>query len=159
MLKKSWIFLGALIIIVAAGFLYTNNYQTQEQITQAEGTNQEALNTHPPITETPIIETPVTETPVPETPEVKEFFITAKQFEFIPETITVNQGDQVKLTITSTDVTHGFFIGQYSINERLEPGKTVTVEFIADKKGEFSMVCNVPCGSGHGSMRGKLVVN
>lgn len=92
------------------------------------------------------------------TGEIKEFEVTAKQWEFTPSTITVNRGDTVKLHITSIDVTHGFTINEFGINEVLEPGKDVHVEFIADKTGTFSFWCSVPCGSGHSGMRGQLIV-
>ena len=75
--------------------------------------------------------------------EVKEFVMTAKQWEFVPETIKVNQGDKIKLKITSTDVAHGFSLNEFGINEILEPGKTVEVEFIADKRGTFNFFCSV----------------
>ena len=102
-------------------------------------------------------------TPVPEgnavsSGEIKEFTMTAKQFAFTPETIEVNKGDKVKLTITSMDVPHGFSIPEYSINERLNPGKPVTIEFTANKEGTFTAFCSVFCGSGHSNMKGKLIV-
>ena len=90
--------------------------------------------------------------------DVKEFKITAKQFVFEPETIEVNKGDKVRLTVTSTDVPHGISIPEYGINERLDVGKPVTIEFIADKEGTFSSFCSVFCGSGHSKMKGKIIV-
>lgn len=89
---------------------------------------------------------------------VKEFDVTAQKFEFIPGEIVVNKGDTVVLHIMSKDVTHGFAINAYDINEHLEPGREVTVRFVADKEGEFTFYCSVPCGSGHNTMQGKLVV-
>ena len=88
----------------------------------------------------------------------REFSITAKQFEFIPNEIVVNKGERVILHIKSVDVTHGFSIIDYDINEQLNPGQEVTVNFVADKAGEFTFFCSVPCGRGHSSMQGKLVV-
>ena len=90
---------------------------------------------------------------------VKEFRIIAKQWEFIPRTIEVNQGDQVRLVITSVDVAHGYAIPGYGINERLIPGRETIIEFTADKKGTFTPYCSVSCGAGHSSMRGTLIVN
>lgn len=90
--------------------------------------------------------------------EVKEFKITAKQFQFEPSTIEVNKGDKVRLIVTSIDVPHGIAISEYGINERLEPGKPVTIEFTADKEGGFTAFCSVFCGSGHSNMKGKLIV-
>jgi len=92
------------------------------------------------------------------TGETKEFKMIARQFSFSPSKIEVNRGDNVKLVITSTDVTHGMSIPQYGINEILPPGRAVNIEFMADKSGTFRFPCTVSCGSGHRSMMGRLVV-
>ncbi len=89
---------------------------------------------------------------------VKEFKMTAKQFSFEPSTIEVNKGDKVRLIVTSVDVPHGIAIPEYGINERLDVGKPVTIEFTADKQGSFTAFCSVFCGSGHSSMKGKIIV-
>lgn len=90
--------------------------------------------------------------------KLKEFDMSARQWSFEPATIMVKEGDTVRLNIKSEDVTHGFAISEFGVNERLLPGKTTTVEFVADKKGEYIFFCSVPCGSGHGGMKGKLIV-
>ena len=90
--------------------------------------------------------------------DFKEFKITAKQFAFDPETIEINKGDKVRLIVTSMDVPHGFSIMEYGINERLNPGEPVAIEFTADKEGEFTMFCSVFCGSRHSKMKGKIIV-
>ncbi len=97
--------------------------------------------------------------PVATVGPVKEFYMTAKQFEFRPSTITVNRGDQVVLRITSTDVEHGFSLATYDIIETLPVNQTKTIKFTATEAGEFNFFCSVLCGSGHGDMRGKLIVN
>ncbi|MBI2085684.1 MAG: cupredoxin domain-containing protein [Candidatus Aenigmarchaeota archaeon] len=89
---------------------------------------------------------------------VKEFSITASQWKFEPNTITVKQGDTVKLTLTSIDVTHGVSIPTFGVNKQIDPGKTATVQFVADKKGTFTFACSVFCGAGHSGMTGKLIV-
>lgn len=91
-------------------------------------------------------------------PEIVEIDMTAKQFEFVPSTVTVKQGQKVKINAKSIDVPHGFALPDYGIRERLDPGKEVTIEFVADKKGTFTFFCSVACGPGHGAMKGKLVV-
>ncbi|NOZ81340.1 MAG: hypothetical protein GXP63_06745 [DPANN group archaeon] len=90
---------------------------------------------------------------------VKEITMTARNWKFEPNIIRVKKGDRVKLSITSVDVTHGFNLPAFGINENLEPGKTVTVEFVADKTGTFPFACSVYCGQGHSSMTGELVVS
>ncbi len=91
--------------------------------------------------------------------QTKEFRITAKQWEFNPSTITINQGDKVKLYITSVDVLHGISINTFGINKNLEPGQTTLIEFTADKKGNYSFFCSVYCGEKHGNMTGEIIVN
>ncbi len=93
--------------------------------------------------------------------DVKEFSatITAKQWEFMPSTISVKEGDKVKLKLTSADVTHGFSLPDFGINQKIDPGKETIVEFVADKSGTFPFFCSVPCGAGHISMKGQLIVN
>jgi len=90
--------------------------------------------------------------------DVKEFDIVARQWDFNPATITVSEGDEVKLNIKSVDVTHGFSIFEFGVNTRLIPRQTTTVEFTADKAGEYTFFCSVPCGRGHTGMKGKLIV-
>lgn len=91
-------------------------------------------------------------------PSTKTFSIKARQWEFEPNTVTVNKGDKVVLNVTSEDVSHGFFLDDFGVNETLKPGTTSKIEFTADQAGTFSFACSVFCGSGHGGMTGTLVV-
>lgn len=94
------------------------------------------------------------------TGETKEFRVEAFQFGYEPSVIEVNEGDTVRIIASSRDVSHGLVISQFGVNLFLgSDGTEQTAEFVADKKGTFSFFCNVPCGSGHGSMRGLLIVN
>ena len=90
--------------------------------------------------------------------QVKEFKMTANQFAFEPSTIEVDKGDKVRLVVTSKDVPHGITIPEYGINERLNPGEPVTIEFVAGKEGSFTSFCSVFCGAGHGKMKGQIIV-
>lgn len=92
------------------------------------------------------------------TPVIKTIKVTAQTWAFEPSTITVSKGDKVKLVITSIDVAHGFSLPDFNVKERLEPNKTTTVEFTADKVGSFGFFCSVQCGDGHTGMRGTLEV-
>ena len=88
----------------------------------------------------------------------KTIQITAESYTFTPGTINVNQGDRVILKITATDKDHGFGIKAYNINEVLPKSKTVAIEFVASKKGEFTIKCTKFCGLGHFGMKAKLIV-
>ena len=58
----------------------------------------------------------------------------------------------------SVEGEHGIAIPQFGISETLPLGEDVHAEFIADEKGTFGFYCNVPCGSGHSSMDGIIVI-
>lgn len=89
------------------------------------------------------------------TGEVKEFTITASNFVFEPREIQVNQGDTVKITLDNTEGFHDVKINGYNL--KVEEGKTL--EFVADRSGEFDFICDIFCGEGHDDMKGILVVN
>lgn len=84
--------------------------------------------------------------------------IVARQYEFEPSTITVRQGEKIRLKVTSEDVTHGIDIEGYNIDRVLKPNKTEVIEFTADKPGRHHFHCSVYCGKGHEDMHGELVV-
>ncbi|MEO6392010.1 MAG: DUF5777 family beta-barrel protein [Pyrinomonadaceae bacterium] len=92
------------------------------------------------------------------TPEPVEIKVTAKQFAFEPKVITVEQGQRVRLTVTSTDVNHGFSLREYDIDESVAGGASKTIEFTAARVGRFHFHCSIECGDGHEAMMGTLVV-
>jgi nitrous-oxide reductase len=79
-----------------------------------------------------------------------------------PERITVNKGDKVTLHMTNLeraqDETHGFTIDNYNQHASLEPGETVTLEFIADMEGVFPYYCTEFCSALHLEMMGYMMV-
>jgi cytochrome c oxidase subunit 2 len=90
--------------------------------------------------------------------KIKEVNLEAFQYGFSPDPLVVKKGDIVKLDITSRDVTHGVYIKEYGINVTVKKGEPKKIEFLADKEGNFDIVCSVYCGTGHSGMRGRLVV-
>jgi cytochrome c oxidase subunit 2 len=84
--------------------------------------------------------------------------MSARRYEFIPDTVRVRQGTLLKLRITSTEGTHGFKLGAFGIDERLEEGVTKTVELYAGRKGAYGFRCSHICGIGHLGMDGVLLV-
>jgi cytochrome c oxidase subunit 2 len=99
------------------------------------------------------------QSPLPPPPSsIRTIEITARKWDFSPGTISVKKGETVKLMITSEDVTHGFSLPEFGIDETLKPGEIVEVEFTPDKTGSFTFRCSVFCGTGHGGMKGTLIV-
>ncbi len=73
------------------------------------------------------------------------------------ENIKVNAGDRVYLTlINEDDYDHGIGLEGYGINERMPANGTITIDFVAKRKGKFVFYCSVPCGKGivNGQERG-----
>lgn len=128
----------------------TDTTTTTTTTTMAETTTTVAITT------TSLQTTTTTTTTT--TAAVKEIQMTASQWKFEPSEITVNEGDVVRLQVKNIDVAHGFALSSFGVNKQLPAGQTTTVEFVADKKGTFTFSCSVFCGSGHGGMTGKLIV-
>jgi len=87
------------------------------------------------------------------------FEMTASRFKFEPATLQVTEGDRVRLTLRSGDTEHGFAIKKLNVKVAVpKTGEPVTVEFVAGKAGTYDFKCSEYCGSGHGRMKGQLVV-
>ena len=156
--KSGFVWIVALVIVVAVvlgGFFFFNSDKTDSSSNtedNAATSGQVNANSDSDSTETQQQPSQTSSS------DIKEFSIVAKKYEFVPGTITVNEGDTVVLNIESIDVEHGFALPTFGVNEQLSPGNEITVQFVADQKGTFSFFCNVYCGSGHSGMRGTLVV-
>lgn len=94
-----------------------------------------------------------------EVDRVKTIDVTASQFRFEPATISVVEGDTVRLRLRSADRTHGIGIKAFRVKALIpKVGEAVIVEFVADRAGTFDITCSEYCGTGHRAMKGKLIV-
>ena len=79
-----------------------------------------------------------------------------------PETIEAEVGDEITIHLTNLeraqDETHGFTVSTYNTHASVEPGKTVTVKFKADKEGVYPYYCTEFCSALHLEMQGYLLV-
>ena len=89
-------------------------------------------------------------------------YATAIRSHINPEHIEVNKDDNVTIYMTNLeraeDETHGFTVDDYDLHMSLEPGKTASVNFIADKEGVFPFYCTEFCSALHLEMFGYLYV-
>ena len=89
-------------------------------------------------------------------------YATAIRSHINPEHIEVNKDDNVTIYMTklerAEDETHGFTVDDYDLHMSLEPGKTASVNFIADKEGVFPFYCTEFCSALHLEMFGYLYV-
>ena len=102
---------------------------------------------------------------VPE--DATEYFATAKQWMWKfqhPEgqreinTLHIPVGETIKLTMTSEDVIHSFFVPAFRVKQDVVPGRYTTVWFEATKAGEYHLFCTEYCGSHHSQMIGTVTV-
>ena len=74
------------------------------------------------------------------------------------DALHVPVGTPVKLTMTSEDVIHSFFVPAFRIKRDVVPGRYVTAWFEATRPGEYHLFCTQFCGVSHAGMAGYVVV-
>ena len=101
--------------------------------------------------------------------------VTAKNFEFEPSVIRVKAGEKIQLKLTSVDRTHGIHINPFPGGGqpntppglsftygddclKLKKDLTATLEFTAEAPGTYAFSCCKKCGTGHGKMKGQIIV-
>ena len=84
--------------------------------------------------------------------------ITAHQWSYSPDTITLQEGVAVTLDLVSEDVHHGFNLPDFDLRADVLPVMHTLVRLVPNKKGTFTFLCDYYCGSGHEDMNGMLVV-
>jgi cytochrome c oxidase subunit 2 len=73
-------------------------------------------------------------------------------------TLHVPVGRAVRLTMTSEDVIHGFYVPAFRVQWDVIPGRYTTLWFRATKPGTYDLYCTQYCGTDHALMVGKVIV-
>lgn len=98
-------------------------------------------------------------------PDAKEYLVTGKQWMWKiqhPEghreinTLHVPINQKIKLTMTSEDVLHSFFVPAFRVKQDVLPGRYTQLWFEATKAGEYHLFCTEYCGSEHSQMIGTV---
>lgn len=148
--------IGLAVVLIAGGILFFFGSSNQP----AEAPTASEMKTGAASGEKSTLPASGTNTaPLVSAPEAKEIIVEANNWYFEPEEIRVKEGTKVKITLRGVTGAHTFALPDFSVKSQVvEPGETATVEFVADKKGEFSFKCAVFCGEGHTGMMGKFIV-
>lgn len=67
-------------------------------------------------------------------------------------------GQPVKLTLTSEDTIHSFYVPAFRIKKDALPGRYTTAWFEATKPGRYHLFCAEYCGTRHSGMIGTIIV-
>ena len=70
--------------------------------------------------------------------------------------LRVPVGTPVKVSLSSKDVLHAFYIPEYRVQEEAIPGRTTYFWFRPSKAGQYSAYCTEFCGTGHSLMLAKV---
>ena len=84
--------------------------------------------------------------------------ILAQQYTFVPQCVTVPSDTPVHFRLTSSDVTHGFFVEDTNTNAMVVPGFITDVRANFKHSGTYTMPCDEFCGYGHHAMAARVVV-
>jgi cytochrome c oxidase subunit 2 len=99
--------------------------------------------------------------------ESLEIFVTGKQWMWRAQhpqgereinELHLPLGRRVKLTMTSEDVIHSYYIPAFRTKTDVVPGRYTTTWFTPTKPGTFHLFCAEYCGTQHSGMIGKIVV-
>ncbi|HMP75978.1 MAG TPA: cytochrome c oxidase subunit II [Kiritimatiellia bacterium] len=69
-------------------------------------------------------------------------------------TLHIPVGQPIKLTMTSEDVIHSFFIPAFRVKQDVLPGRYTRLWFEATKPGKYRLFCTEYCGTEHSMMGG-----
>jgi cytochrome c oxidase subunit II len=70
----------------------------------------------------------------------------------------VPTGRPIKLTMSSEDVIHSFFIPAFRLKRDIVPGRYTSIWFTATKPGKYHLFCAEYCGTQHSQMGGSIYV-
>jgi cytochrome c oxidase subunit 2 len=73
-------------------------------------------------------------------------------------TLHVPVGQAIKLTMTSQDVIHSFFVPAFRIKQDVLPGRYTNLWFQATQPRKYHLFCTEYCGTNHSTMIGTVVV-
>ena len=92
-----------------------------------------------------------------------EVYVVGKQWMWHAAAFRGTAGDQraarpvgrpVKLTMTSQDVIHSFFVPAFRVKQDVLPGRYTTMWFEPTKVGRYHLFCAEYCGTNHSAMGG-----
>lgn len=137
-MKKLTIGLCVVLFVVICAFVIFSNRSTPENKQQGSGQTSDNTKSAKPV---------------------HSYLVLVKNWEFEPRVIRVKHRERVVLRMKSVDVKHGVRLDAFKIDLQLMPFVPQSVEFTADRRGTFDIICTLNCGpAGYKGMKGMLIV-
>lgn len=148
--EKIWIWLGSATMIVFFLLLFGMSV---------------AQDINPPSHVQSIDPSKVSSTPPFDRPGLRkmpdgsyEAYYVGQIFSWNPARLEIPRGAKVTFYVTSVDVLHGFSINGTDVNTEVVPGWVSTMTHTFERPGDYLLVCNQYCGSGHHAMYAHIIV-
>jgi cytochrome c oxidase subunit 2 len=74
------------------------------------------------------------------------------------DTLHVPMGVPIRLTMTSQDVIHSFFVPAFRVKQDVLPDRYTQLWFTATQAGDYPLYCTQYCGLDHSKMGGQVIV-
>lgn len=128
-----------------------NNASSEEEMEASESAEASVSSSAETTTEA--------EVETPSEPETLEVTVEGENYTYNPSSITVKQGQKVRLTFKSTGGFHDFVIDEIegAQSARVSGGEETVIEFTPTKTGSFTYYCSVGSHRALG-MEGTLIV-
>ncbi len=100
-------------------------------------------------------------------PDAQTVYVVAKQWMWTVQhpggqreinVLHVPLGEAVRLTMTSQDVIHSFYVPAFRLKQDVLPGRYTQLWFRATRLGSYALECAEYCGLDHARMGGSIVV-
>ena len=150
--KGLWLSVGLIIVVLVVAYVFwgKNRNASDQSVVPTPTITGNTASPTPPSVVTPGIEAPAVTT--------KTFTVIGKNFSFSPTEIKVRKGDRVKIVFQNSGGTHDWVIDEFNARTpQIKSGETSTIEFVADKVGQFEYYCSVGTHRAMG-MKGALIV-
>lgn len=85
-------------------------------------------------------------------------YMIAYAFGYKQPKMEIPAGSTIHFQVTSTDVVHGFQIPGTTVNMMVVPGEVNHFSYTFTKPGEYLIICNEYCGTGHEFMSTTIIV-
>ncbi len=144
MQQKAIIITVVVVVILVAGYFLLTGLQRPAPVSEITVPNVEVM--------------PEEEVAGKET-EIREIAVSGKEFSFSPSSITLTEGERVRVVFTNAGrASHDFTLEGLGVKTRvIGAGQTDTVEFTAPASGTYTFFCSVP-GHRQAGMEGNIEV-